>query len=96
MKHINHVRTVAKNVQVSLGKEFAGKQIQIFKQDENTLLIKTVLVIPKSEMWLHNDGNPTKIDSGIKWAESTLRQDNFEEIMNKAESILKSKDNGKS
>ena len=81
------IRVVAKNGQISLGKKFAGKQIQIFQQDDTTLIIKTVVVIPESELWLYKADNMNKIDKSIEWVESNPRRDNFDEIIEKIEHV---------
>jgi len=46
----NPIRVVAKNGQITLGKKFAGKQIQIFEEDDNTVIIKTIVALPR--FWL--------------------------------------------
>lgn len=78
---VNPIKIVAQNGQISLGKRFAGKQIQIFEEDENTVVIKTVIAIPESEMWLYKDDNLERIGKSVTWAESTTRRDNFDEIL---------------
>lgn len=85
---INPIRVVAQNGQITLGKKFAGKQIQIFEEDENTLIIRTVVVIPESELWLYGKDNMARLNKSIEWAESNPRRDNFEEIMEKAKHVI--------
>ena len=84
---VSPIRVVAQNGQISLGKKFAGKQVQIFQQDETTLVIKTVVVIPESELWLYRADNMNRVDKSISWAESNSRRDNFDEIMEKADHV---------
>ncbi len=84
---VSPIRVVAPNGQVSLGKKFAGKQIQIFQENETTLVIKTVVVIPESELWLYTPDNLNRMDKSIHWAESNKRRDNFDEIIEKAEHV---------
>jgi hypothetical protein len=43
------VKYVGDNGQISLGKEYAGKQVQIMKSAEGTITIKTGNFIPDSE-----------------------------------------------
>lgn len=74
------IKQVGLNGQVSLGKEFAGKQIQISKFSDGSLLIKPGQFIPDNERWIHLEANQNRIDKAIKWAENTPRRDNFDEI----------------
>ncbi len=84
----NPIRVVAKNGQITLGKKFAGKQIQIFEEDDNTVIIKTIVAIPKNELWLYTGDNMARLDKSIEWAESNPRRDNFDEIMEKVDNAI--------
>lgn len=79
------VKQVGMNGQVSLGKEYAGKQIQISKLEDGTLIIKPGRFVPDNEKWLYSENNMKQLDKAIKWAESTTRRDNFEEIVSTIE-----------
>jgi len=80
------IKLVGINGQICLGKEYAGKQIQISKLHDGTLLIKPGTFVPDNEKWIHTKENSERIDKAIKWAESTTRHDNFDEIQAKIES----------
>ena len=82
------IKIVAKNGQITLGKKFAGKQIQIFEEDDNTIVIKTVVAIPESEMWLYQGDNMARLNKSIEWTESNPRRDNFDEIITKAKNVI--------
>jgi hypothetical protein len=79
------IKQVGMNGQISLGKEYAGKQIQISKLEDGTLIIKPGRFIPNSEQWLYTESNMKRLDKAIKWAENSARKDNFSEIINKIE-----------
>lgn len=79
----NIIKQVGVNGQISLGKEYAGKQVQISKMNDGTLIIKTGQFVPSSEQWLHTDHNIEKLDEAILWLQSHPRSDNFEEIKHK-------------
>jgi hypothetical protein len=83
----NPIRVVAANGQISLGKKFAGMQMQIFQQDDNTFILKSVLVIPENELWLYKADNINKINKSIEWIESNPRRDNFDEIIEEIEHV---------
>ena len=79
------IKQVGTNGQISLGKEYAGKQIQISKLNDSTLVIKLGHFIPDDEQWLYSKQNVAKLDKAIGWAENSERRDNFEEIKNAIE-----------
>jgi hypothetical protein len=81
------IKQVGTNGQVSLGKEYAGKQIQISKLEDGTLIIKSGRFVPDSERWLHTEKNTEELDKAVKWAESTPRRDNFDEIVTATENV---------
>lgn len=83
------LKIVGSNGQVCIGKEFAGKQIQLVKQDDSTIIIKKGQFIPDNEKWLYRDNNLEKLMKAVEEAEKTPRRaDNFEEIMNKLEAAI--------
>ena len=75
--------------QITIGKELAGQQVQIEKQDNGTFLIKKGQFIPDNEKWLYRDNNLEKLMKAVEWSENNPRRtDNFEEIMNKLEAAI--------
>jgi hypothetical protein len=84
------IKQVGTNGQISLGKEYAGKQVLISKLDDNSLIIKTGKFIPDNEKWLYEEDNLERLKEAIKWATTHERRDNFEEIK---KLILESQDN---
>jgi uncharacterized membrane protein len=85
------IKQVGMNGQVCLGKEYAGKQIQISKMNDGTLLIKPGQFIPDNERWLHTEARIKSLDKAIEWAENNPRRDNFDEIVDAAENNAKPK-----
>lgn len=79
------VKQIGSNGQISLGKEYANKQVQISKLEDGSLLIKTGKFIPDNEQWLYTKGNIESLNKAIQWAENTERCDNFDEIASQIE-----------
>ncbi len=79
------IKQVGVNGQISLGKEYAGKQVQISKLDDGTIVIKPGKFIPDNERWIHAIENKRKIDDAIEWAEKNIRSNIFDEIAKKIE-----------
>ncbi len=78
------IKQVGMNGQISLGKEYAGKQVQVQKLEEGVITIKVGTFIPDNERWLYRDNNLEKLMKAVEEAENTPRRaDNFEEIMKK-------------
>ena len=83
------IKIVGTSGQVYIGKEFAGKQIQLVKKDDSTIVITKGQFIPDNEKWLYRDNNLEKLMKAVEWSENTPRRtDNFEEIMNKLEVVI--------
>ena len=63
------VKTIGSSGQISLGKEYAGRTVAIEEIEQGVWIIKSVLVIPENELWLHTPSAGRKISQGIEWAE---------------------------
>lgn len=75
------IKQVGANGQISLGKEYAGKQVQVSKLDDGSLIIKTGKFIPDNERWLYKGDNLQKLEKAIKSAENRKRINNSEELL---------------
>ncbi len=82
------IKQVGANGQVSLGKEYAGKQVQISKLKDGSLIIKTGKFIPDNEKWLYEGDNLQRLEKALEWATTHERQNNFEEIITKLEKAI--------
>ena len=49
----NSVKVIGANGQISLGKEFAGRQVLVEEREPGVWMVRTAIVIPENEMWLH-------------------------------------------
>ena len=74
-KELIGIKRVGMNGQISIGKKLAGKQVQLFKVDDGTILIQTGKFVPDEK----------DIEEAIAWVKSTERSDNFEEIRRRIE-----------
>jgi len=64
------VKVVGSNGQISLGKEFAGRQVLIEEREPGVWLVRTALVIPENELWLHQPKANEDLQRALLWAQS--------------------------
>ncbi len=62
------VKVIGANGQISLGKEFAGRQVLIEETEPGVWLIRTAKVIPENELWLHQPRAKKDLQQAIDWA----------------------------
>lgn len=67
------IKTIGRSGQISLGKEHAGRMVQVEELEEGVWMIKAGEFIPDNERWLHEPEVKARLDRAIAWAESTER-----------------------
>lgn len=63
------VKVVGSNGQISLGKEFAGRQVLVEEQEPGVWLVRTAMVIPENELWLHQPQAREELERALAWAQ---------------------------
>ena len=63
------VKTVGASGQISLGKEYAGRNVLIEQIEHGVWIIKVGEFIPENERWLHRPDIKEDLDEAIAWAE---------------------------
>ncbi|MEG8230566.1 hypothetical protein O6R16_06000 [Candidatus Rickettsia tasmanensis] len=71
--NIETIKYVGNNGQISLGKKYAGKQIQVLTLSDGTIIIKPGKFIPDNKMWLYRNNNNEMLDKAIGWTEKNKR-----------------------
>jgi hypothetical protein len=61
------VKSVGQSGQISLGKEYAGRQVLIETPTKGVWIIRTATIVP-DEVWLHEDETKKKLKSALAWA----------------------------
>ena len=64
------VKVIGLNGQISLGKQFAGRQVLVEEQALGVWLIRTVTVIPDNELWLHQPQAAADLQNALTWAQA--------------------------
>ena len=62
------IKTIGKNGQISLGKEFAGETVLIDNIEPGVWMVKIGKFIPNNEQWLYQKDNSTRLDEALTWA----------------------------
>lgn len=62
------VKVVGANGQISIGKEFAGRQVLIEEREPGVWLVRTALVVPENEAWLHRPEARADLLEALDWA----------------------------
>ena len=62
------VKVIGANGQISLGKQFAGRQVLVEEQETGVWLIRTATVIPDNERWLHEAQASSDLDRAVNWS----------------------------
>ena len=69
------VKVVGSSGQVSLGKEFAGQQVQIEQREPGVWLVRKVVVVPQNEVWLHDPRVQQDLLAAATWAQANPPQE---------------------
>ncbi len=64
------VKVVGGNGQISLGKQFAGRQVLVEEREPGVWLVRTATVVPDNERWLHQPQVASDLREAVAWAES--------------------------
>ena len=64
------VKVVGANGQISLGKQFAGRQVLIEVQDPGVWHIRTACVVPDIERWLHTPQASADLARALAYAKA--------------------------
>lgn len=64
------VKLVGANGQISLGKQFAGRQVLMEEQEPGVWLVRTATVVPDNERWLHSEAAAADLREALEWAQS--------------------------
>jgi hypothetical protein len=69
------VKVIGANGQISLGKQFAGRQVLVEEQEPGVWLVRTATVIPDNERWLHEPQAAADLARALDWAKANPSRD---------------------
>ena len=64
------VKVVGAKGQISLGKEFAGRQVLVEEQEPGVWLVRTAQVVPDNERWLNQPKAREDLQRAMDWSQS--------------------------
>lgn len=76
------VKVVGANGQISLGKQFAGRQVLVEEREPGVWMVRTATVIPDNERWLHEPKAAANLRTALTWAVANPATDsNTDDLM---------------
>jgi hypothetical protein len=69
------VKIVGTNGQISLGKEYAGRQVLVEQREPGVWIIRTATVIPDNERWLHEPQAAADLRAAMAWSAANAATD---------------------
>lgn len=62
------VKVIGANGQISLGKQFAGRQVLVEESEPGVWMVRTATVVPDNERWLHEAKASADMSAALEWA----------------------------
>lgn len=79
--HAPTIKVVGTNGQISLGKQYAGRQVLVEEREPGVWIVRTVTVIPDNERWLHEPKAAADLQAAMAWSASHVASDTSTEDM---------------
>lgn len=64
------VKVIGVNGQISLGKQYAGRQVLVEEREPGVWLVRTAMVIPDNERWLQEPEAAANLQNALSWAQA--------------------------
>jgi hypothetical protein len=78
------VKVIGANGQISLGKQYAGRQVLVEEHEPGVWLVRTATVIPDNERWLHEQQAAAELQAAMAWSIANPASDaNTEDTLNR-------------
>jgi hypothetical protein len=69
------VKVIGANGQISLGKQYAGRQVLVEEREPGVWLVRTAIIIPDNEIWLHQPKAASDLQNALSWAQTNSPTD---------------------
>jgi hypothetical protein len=64
------IKLVGSNGQISLGKQYAGRHVLVEEHEPGVWIVRTAVVIPDNERWLHESKAAADLQAAMAWSVS--------------------------
>ena len=65
------IKVVGKSGQISLGKSYAGKTLRVERQQDGSIVLTAVAMVPERQLWSVEEPDRSRIAKGLEWAAKT-------------------------
>ena len=76
-----NVKIIGANGQISLGQQYAGRQVLVEEKEAGVWLIRTATVIPDNERWLHEPQAAADLSTALAWSTKNPASDAETDIL---------------
>ena len=82
---LGEIKVVGKSGQISLGKRYAGKTLELQRLEDGSLLLRAVAMVPESQLWTLQEPHRSRIARGLDWAGRTEPRESNPDALLKTE-----------
>jgi hypothetical protein len=76
------IKVVGRSGQISLGKRYAGKMLELMRLDDGSLLLRAVAMVPESQLWTLEESHRSRIARSLAWAaENEPRESDLDALL---------------
>ncbi len=91
----SEIKVVGKSGQISLGKRYAGKTLELQRLEDGSLLLRAVAMVPESQLWTLQEPHRSRIARGLAWAEQTKPRESDPDSLLKKKGSRRSRPRGR-
>ncbi|MBK5913163.1 hypothetical protein [Rhodocyclus purpureus] len=82
--HPPTVKVIGSNGQISLGKQYAGRQVLVEEREPGVWVVRTATVIADNERWLHEPRAAADLQAALAWSMTHSPSDeNVDDVLHK-------------
>lgn len=91
----NEIKVVGRSGQISLGKRYAGKTLELQRLEDGSILLRAVAMVPESQLWTLAEPHRSKIAKGLAWAAETEPRESDPDSLSKKRGKRRSRPRGR-
>ena len=91
----SEIKVVGRSGQISLGKRYAGKTLELQRLDDGSLLLRAVAMVPESQLWTLEETHRSRIARGLAWAAHTEPRESAPDSLLKGKGKRRSRPRGR-